>query len=34
MRQITPTVKHLLIINCIVFAGAYLLGNNDLFMAY
>lgn len=31
MRQITPTVKHLLIINCIVFAGAYLLGNNDLF---
>ena len=31
MRQITPTVKHLLIINCIVFAGTYLLGNNDLF---
>jgi len=31
MRQITPTVKHLLIINCIVFAGTYLLGNKDLF---
>tara|TARA_B110000967_G_scaffold98520_1_gene101200 strand:+ start:1127 stop:1933 length:807 start_codon:yes stop_codon:yes gene_type:complete len=31
MRQITPTVKHLLIINCIVFAGTYLLGNNNLF---
>ena len=31
MRHITPTVKHLLIINCIVFAGTYLLGNKDLF---
>ena len=31
MRQITPTVKHLLIINCIVFAGTYLLGNKELF---
>ena len=31
MRQITPTVKHLIIINCIVFAGTYLLGSNDLF---
>lgn len=31
MRQITPTVKHLLILNCIVFAGTYLLGNKELF---
>ena len=31
MRQITPTVKHLLIINIIVFLGTYLLGNKDLF---
>lgn len=31
MRQITPTVKHLLIINCIIFAGTYLLGNKDFF---
>ncbi|MDG2499485.1 MAG: rhomboid family intramembrane serine protease [Flavobacteriaceae bacterium] len=31
MRQITPTVKHLLIINCILFAGTYLLGNKDFF---
>ncbi|MDG2499273.1 MAG: rhomboid family intramembrane serine protease [Flavobacteriaceae bacterium] len=31
MRQITPIVKHLLIINIIVFLGTYLLGNKDLF---
>ena len=31
MRQITPTVKHLLIINIIVFLGTYLLGNKELF---
>jgi len=31
MRQITPTVKHLLIINIIVFIGTFLLGNKDLF---
>ena len=31
MRHITPTVKHLLIVNCIVFAGTYLLGNKVLF---
>ena len=31
MRQITPTVKHLLIINIIVFLGTYLLGNKDFF---
>ena len=31
MRQITPTVKHLLIINIIVFIGTSLLGNKDLF---
>jgi len=31
MRQLTPTVKHLLIINIIVFLGTYLLGNKDFF---
>ena len=31
MRQITPTVKHLLIINTIVFLGTFLLGNKELF---
>ena len=31
MRQISPTVKHLLIINIIVFVGTYLLGNKELF---
>ena len=31
MRQITATVKHLLIINIIVFLGTYLLGNKALF---
>ena len=31
MRQITPIVKHLLIINIIVFLGTYLLGNKELF---
>ena len=31
MRQITPTVKHLLIINIIVFLCTYLLGNKELF---
>ena len=29
MRQITPTVKHLLIINIIVFIGTFLLGNKE-----
>ena len=32
MRQLTPTVKHLLIINIIVFLGTYLLGNKDFFL--
>lgn len=31
MLRITPTVKHLLILNVIVFAGTYLMGNEDLF---
>ena len=31
MRQISPAVKHLLIINIIVFLGTYLMGNKDLF---
>lgn len=31
MRQITPIVKHLLIINIIVFLGTNLLGSNDFF---
>jgi membrane associated rhomboid family serine protease len=34
MRQITPTVKHLLIINIIVFLGTYLLGNKDFFYGF
>ena len=31
MRGITDTVKHLLIINVLMFVGTYALGNQDLF---
>ena len=31
MLRISPTVKHLLILNVIVFAGTYLMGNEELF---
>ena len=31
MRQISPTVKHLLIINILVFLGTYLMGNSSFF---
>jgi len=31
MLRITPTVKHLVILNVIIFLGTYLMGNEDLF---
>lgn len=31
MLRITPTVKHLLILNVIIFCGTYFMGNKDLF---
>ena len=31
MLRITPTVKHLLILNVIIFGGTYLMGNENLF---
>lgn len=31
MLRITPTVKHLVILNVIIFSGTYFMGNEDLF---
>jgi len=31
MLRITPTVKHLVILNVIIFLGTYFMGNEDLF---